>query len=107
MRDLEVMALQNANYQAQIGTTDFLGVVDVTHPIETKARAIALLITGNSQAHVSRLTGVPKQTISRWQVDAEQFMRDCLKTHPEYQTLVESGRRLRQSGSKKRQRRKL
>lgn len=76
----------------------------MAHPQGVKARAIVLLMVGNTVGYVARECNVPKQTISRWKVDARQLLHECVKTHPRYDELVEVGRMLRrsiQNGTKK------
>jgi transposase-like protein len=77
----------------------------MAHPIQVKAQAMAMLMTGDAVTYVAKRLGVPKQTVSRWKVDADQLLRECLKGHPALEGLATVRRDLQlfgQNGTKKR-----
>ncbi len=62
----------------------------MTHPAHVKARALALLLTGERVMNVSRMTGVPKQTVSRWRRDSDSILRQAMRSCPELRAAVAS-----------------
>lgn len=80
----------------------------MAHRPEVKAYALALLLTGNSVGYTAQATGVPKQTVSRWNKLAGRILNAALRArlHPDdYDFLCRWGRELRllrQNGTKKR-----
>jgi transposase-like protein len=50
----------------------------MTHPIETKAQAIALLALGNSPRYVAAQLGIPRSTVLRWRPEAHTIVRELL-----------------------------
>jgi transposase-like protein len=38
----------------------------MAHPVEVKAQALALLLTGDSPRHVAKELGLPLTTVKRW-----------------------------------------
>ena len=80
----------------------------MAHSPWRKARALAMLLLGESVTAVSQQTGIPKQTISRWKRrDLQRYLRPIVEQSPELQELAQSVewlRRLRPSlyyGTKK------
>lgn len=59
----------------------------MAHPLRVKAQAMAMLITGDTVTYVAKVTGVPKQTISRWKVDADRLLREIVKSSPALQAI--------------------
>jgi len=50
----------------------------MAHPIETKAEALVLLLTGESPRYVAKETGVPLTTVKRWRnVDMKAILREA------------------------------
>jgi len=61
----------------------------MAHPRATKSHACALLMAGGSVSHVAMMTGVPKQTISRWlNQDVDLLRAECLRTNPNVGAVV-------------------
>lgn len=50
----------------------------MTHPVETKAQALALLILGGRTNQIARRLGVPKQSISRWRKEVPKVLEECI-----------------------------
>lgn len=80
----------------------------MAHPPRVKAQAMAMLMTGDAVGYVSRTLGVPKQTVSRWRVEADQWFREIVRSSPELQAIAAAIRevlpglqRSRQNGTKK------
>lgn len=71
-------------------------------PVETKAKAIAMLLLGTSVTAVSNQLAVPKPTISRWKVEGRRMMQEYWERHPEARWLMALGRNLQKNGPKKR-----
>jgi hypothetical protein len=57
------------------------------HPVQTKARALTLLILGTPVTHVARICHVPKQTVSRWRVEVDELLFDYYREHQHYPLL--------------------
>jgi hypothetical protein len=47
----------------------------MAHDEHVKARAMALLMTGDPPRHVAKAMGIPRTTIRRWQKEAFAFLR--------------------------------
>ena len=47
----------------------------MAHPLHVKARAMALLASGESASRVAEVLGVPRRTVRRWQDETEQTSR--------------------------------
>lgn len=60
----------------------------MAHPVRVKAQAMVMLMTGDTVGYVSRTLGVPKQTVSRWRVDADAFLREIVRSSPELQAIA-------------------
>lgn len=50
----------------------------MAHSEKTKARALALLMMGNTPRYVAEQTGVPLTTIRRWRPEARALWADVL-----------------------------
>lgn len=49
----------------------------MAHPIETQAKALAMLMLGDSPRYVATQTGVPLTTVKRWRNnEMRQWMRE-------------------------------
>lgn len=64
----------------------------MAHSNEVKAYALALLMLGNRVNHVARVTNLPRQTVSRWRLEADQIIVECFRDYGDYPTLPELGR---------------
>jgi hypothetical protein len=77
----------------------------MAHSPHVKAEAMVMLMTGDTVTFVSKQLGVPKQTVSRWKVDADQFFRELVRSSPELRALAAAIREvlpgLGQNGTKK------
>src|SRR5262245_23923331 len=70
----------------------------MAHPIEPKAKALAMLMTGHSVKETAEACDVPKQTISRWKhKDLQALLREVMAVSPALRELSVWGRRLRQA----------
>lgn len=45
------------------------------HPLELKAAVMASLLMGNTVGWCSKVFGVPKQTVSRWNQEANNYIK--------------------------------
>lgn len=75
----------------------------MAHPLQKKAQAYALLLTGNSCRYVAKETGVPLATVGRWRLEAFReygsyiaTWRAAVRKSLGGRELIEMGRRLRQ-----------
>lgn len=59
----------------------------MAHPPAVKAQALAMLILGDRVTYVAKVTGVPKQTVSRWKPEADAFLRDLIRSSPKLQAV--------------------
>ena len=61
----------------------------MAHSPQVKAEAMALLVAGNTVGYVAKMTGVPKQTVSRWlNRDVQAVLAEALRTSPQLQAAV-------------------
>jgi hypothetical protein len=60
----------------------------MAHPIEVKAQAMVMLMTGDNVVYVAKQLGVPKQTVSRWKPEADQFFREIVQSSPELRAIA-------------------
>jgi hypothetical protein len=67
----------------------------MAHAPEVKAMALGMILTGCRVNHVAKATHIPKQTVSRWRVEADQILFECLRDNGKYPTVSELGRKLR------------
>lgn len=50
----------------------------MAHPIDMKARALALLALGNTPRYVAKQLGIPRTTAQRWQKEARVMLREIV-----------------------------
>lgn len=59
----------------------------MAHPPIVKAEALSRLILFESVSEVAKEMGLPKQTVSRWKPEADQFWREIVRSSPELQAI--------------------
>lgn len=74
----------------------------MAHTQRVKAKAIVLVLTGHRVNHIARMTGVPKQTVSRWRGEAEGILAQSMLDEWRYLSLPELGKRMGLNGTKSR-----
>jgi hypothetical protein len=60
----------------------------MAHPLNVKAQAMAMLMTGDAVVYVAKQLGIPKQTISRWKPEADSFLREIVQSSPELRAIA-------------------
>jgi hypothetical protein len=74
----------------------------MAHSEDTKARAMASLMLGNTTRYVAAQTGIPRRTLRRWQIEAHQLLREVLGDPLVGMLAAIGGPVLQQNGPKKR-----
>jgi hypothetical protein len=60
----------------------------MAHPPYIKAQAMTKLMMGDNVTYVSRTMGIPKQTVSRWKVEADDFFQEIVRSSPRLQAVA-------------------
>lgn len=66
----------------------------MTHPVEVKAMAVGMILTGQTVNSIARTLNVPRQTVSRWNLHLEEILTEALIQEGKYPPLPELGRRM-------------
>jgi hypothetical protein len=60
----------------------------MAHPPQVKAEAMSMLMLGDNVTYVAKTLGVPKQTVSRWKPEADQFFREIVQSSPQLMAIA-------------------
>jgi len=75
----------------------------MAHPLHVKARAMALLATGEAASRVTEMLGIPRRTVRRWQRETFALLRVELRKSVRGRELLTLAQRYRfdKNGPKK------